>query len=46
MGELEIRLLLRLLRKDQPSDAVVDRLLELYRAWSRKSEITPSRERT
>jgi len=45
MGELEIRLLLRLLRKERVPQAMLDRLLEMYREQCRKSGITPSSER-
>ena len=37
MGELDVRLLLHLLRGDQGPDPMAERLMEMYQEWVRRT---------
>ena len=42
MGELDIRLLLRLLRDDPEPDPMPEPLVEMYREWCGENSVEPS----
>jgi len=44
MGELDVRLLLRLLREDTEPDPMPESLLEMFREWCRLRGVVPFSE--